>query len=116
MGYGTRRRRQSSAVEENLRERITFKPKISEASKQMARKFYERRQAHQEIRAKEKADKVGSQDSVERTKVDLRDPIKRFALNLAASQQHQEDLQRRVEEELSERCTFQPNTGRGAHN
>lgn len=47
MGYGNRKKRASMAVEDSLNERVTFKPKISETSKQLAKKFYERRQAQE---------------------------------------------------------------------
>ena len=82
-------------------------------AKQLAKKFYEKRQAYQGTSVIERVDEVGTQPpSSERGKVDLKDPIKRFALNLEASKKEQEGLMRKAEEQLSERCTFQPNTGK----
>lgn len=84
MGYGTRKKRVSMAVEENLQGRVTFKPQISATSKHLAKKFYERRAYQDTTSVKDKVEESGAREpSSER--VDLRDPIKRFALNLEAS-------------------------------
>ena len=48
LGYGAKRERQSMAVEDDFQKRTSFKPTISATSKEMAKKFYERRQAYQE--------------------------------------------------------------------